>query len=58
MQLFSGDYIIALLQDLKNSMDKIAVLTIALSPECCGCWENAIRIMNMISENLEINFNL
>lgn len=58
MQLFSDEYIIALLQDLKNSMDKIAVLTIALSPECCGCWESAIRIMNMISENLEIKFNL
>jgi hypothetical protein len=24
-------------------MDKIDVITIALSPECCGGWENAFK---------------
>jgi hypothetical protein len=42
-QLFTDDVIIQLATSLKKILDKINVLTISLSPECCGGWENSIN---------------
>lgn len=58
MQLFTDDYIKAMVQNLKNGLEYIAVLTIALSPECCGGWDNAIRVMNIVGKELEIELQL
>lgn len=58
MQLFTDDYIKATIRDLKQGMEYVAVLTIALSPECCGGWNNAIRIMNFIAEELNLDLRL
>ena len=58
MQLFTDDYIKTTVKDLKQGMEHVAVLTIALSPECCGSWDNAIRVMNIVAEELEIELRL
>lgn len=58
MQLFTDDYIRSTIQNLNQKMDKVAVLTIALSPECCGCWDNAIRIINIVAKELGLKFQL
>lgn len=58
MQLFTDDYIRAMARNLKKGMEYVAVLTIALSPECCGSWDNAIRIMNIVAEELELELRL
>lgn len=53
MRLFSDDYIQAMAFDINKAMDKIAVMTIALSPECCGSWENAIRVFNLFADKID-----
>ncbi|WP_285826531.1 UPF0489 family protein [Bacteroides acidifaciens] len=58
IQLFTDDYIKATVQSLKNGIEYVAVLTIALSPECCGGWDNAIRIMNIVTEELGLELRL
>lgn len=58
MQLFTDDYIKATAQNLKKGLKHIDVVTIALSPECCGSWDNAIRVMNMVAKELELKFRL
>ena len=58
MRLFTDDYIRAMTRNLKQGMEHVAVLTIALSPECCGSWDNAIRIMNIVAEELELELRL
>jgi len=37
---------------------RISVITIALSPECCGNWENSLELMRYFSQKLEIDFNI
>lgn len=37
---------------------KIAVLTIALSPECCNGWDNSIRVYNYVAERLSLEMRL
>ena len=39
---------------LTITKDRIAVMTIALSPECCGGWENAIRIFNLLADKIDL----
>lgn len=58
MQLFTDNYIRATARNLKQGMKNVAILTIALSPECCGTWDNAIRIMNIVAEELELKLRL
>ncbi len=52
--LFSQDYIRSLSDAIKAGLlsGMIEVLTISLSPECCGSWENAEKML------LEFGFNL
>ena len=35
-------------------MDRIAVMTIALSPECSGGWDNAIRVFNLVADKIDL----
>lgn len=59
IQLFSDDYIRRIAELLQNNLQKIAVLTIAISPECLGGeqlsdkWENGFRILKIMSERIE-----
>jgi hypothetical protein len=39
-------------------MGNIEVLTIALSPELCGGWDNSLRVARLIIDHLQINFDL
>ena len=54
MRLFSDEYIKALASNINIAMDKIAVMTIALSPECCGGWSNAIYVFNLFAEEIDL----
>ena len=52
----SIEYIFEILKRfLKN---RITVMTFALSPECCGSWENSLEVMRIIAKKLEIDFNI
>lgn len=57
IQIYSNDAIGAFAKVIKKCMPNIDVLTIALSPECCGGWEESLRIMEIFSETLEISFS-
>ena len=57
-QLFTDEYIRTLCHDIIKGIDDIAVVTIALSPECCGGWDNSLRIANLISKELGLGFSL
>ncbi|MGZ3787955.1 MAG: peptide arginase family protein [Bacteriovorax sp.] len=54
LQLFSDDYIESLAISLRLGLESgmIKVLTIALSPECCGSWEKAEAMLEKVSRNL------
>ena len=59
IQLFSDEYIRSFAELLQKSMKRIAVLTIAISPECLGGndlkeqWRNGFRVLMIMSEKLE-----
>ena len=38
-----------IINNIKKAKDGIAVMTIALSPECCGGWDNAFRTYDLIA---------
>jgi hypothetical protein len=47
------------LQKIKAFLNgRIEVMTIALSPECCGGWENSLTLMDYFAKKLEIDFNI
>lgn len=51
MQLYSDEYIEAVLDELKKFTSlESSLLTIALSPACCGGWENAIKILEKMQK--------
>lgn len=59
--MLTNEYIQFLFEDLKNAMEeskKIAIVTIALSPECCGGWDKVIPIANYIAKELGLDFKL
>ena len=57
-QMYTDAYIRELCLKIKENLDKIAVVTIALSPEHCGSWRKAIRIANLMAEVFELDFNI
>ena len=59
-QMYSNDFIRNFFRIVKAKIDRneIKVTTIALSPECCGGWENAEKISRIACDILEIDFNL
>lgn len=52
LQLFSDEYIQLISEMLHEGLrlGGIKILTIALSPECCGSWEKAEMLLGKISE--------
>jgi hypothetical protein len=60
IRLFSDQYIERLFSSIRYhyQQGKIAVLTIALSPEFCGGWNNAEQLCSMVCEIMDIPFNL
>ena len=57
-QFVTDDYILGIAEEIKKKMAKIEVITIALSPECCGGWQNSERIARLIGSQLEYDFGL
>ncbi len=56
-QYLTDEYIRLICREIKSKLDTtIAVLTIAMSPECCGDWESSIRVTNIVAEELGLNF--
>lgn len=53
-------YIENLFKTVKNGLDrnKILCLTICLSPECCGGWQEAEHALDIAKKELGINFTL
>lgn len=43
---------------IQDNICEIAVITIALSPECCGGWENSTRIANIFSSYFDLGFSV
>ena len=58
IQLFSDEYIRKIAEILQRNLERIAVLTIAVSPDCLGgdCmsekWANGFRILKIMSEEI------
>ena len=42
MRILTDDYIRSLARAIKGLINEIKVVTVALSPECCGGWERAL----------------
>ena len=57
-QAFTFEFIWNLFEIIRNGLENIQVVTIALSPECCGSWDNAYRIARNISAYLKLDFQL
>ncbi len=53
-QFLTDEYVLKIAEEIKKSWDNIEVLTIALSPELCGGWDNAVRVARIITEYLQI----
>ena len=59
IKFISDEAIEFFMNQLKKYLDnRIDVLTIALSPECCGGWNNSLNLMHFISKALGIDFNI
>jgi hypothetical protein len=58
IRLYSKRFIQELVDTLLSYKNRIYSLTIALSPECCGGWDNAINICNFIVDRMKIDFSL
>ncbi len=55
-QFLTDEYIIKLCRDIIGCMDKIQVITIALSPEFCGGWQRAKRILKIMDGIFDLDF--
>lgn len=61
LQMLSYEYIHFFCNELREALeksDKIAIVTIALSPECCGGWDNVIPVANYVAKELGLDFKL
>ena len=59
-KLFDDEYIVSLANKFKQNKERIQVLTICLSPECCGKdliegWSNAICVLDTFMQALAIS---
>lgn len=58
-QYLTDDFIKTLCREIRKELNNvIEVLTIAMSPECCGGWSNTIRVTNIIAEELGLQFRM
>jgi len=57
-QLFTDDFIKEMCADILKGIDDIEVITIALSPECCGGWDKSYRIAKLMADSFGIEFSI
>lgn len=58
IQLFSDEFVIRIAKEIKKSLNKIAVFTIALSPEMCGGWDKSERVARLITNELGLEWEI
>lgn len=60
LELFSEDYINSIASSIQAGLNsgRIKVLTISLSPECCGSWEKAETLLAKFSKVLNLSVQL
>jgi len=56
VRILTNDYIRLLAKEIKRSLPYIAVITIALSPEWCGGWRNALNAISILNDELSLGF--
>lgn len=44
-----------IIQDCYIRTNKLEVITVALSPECCGGWNNSLRVYNKLAKHLGLD---
>ena len=57
-QMFTDDYIKELCLDILRGIEDIEVITIALSPECCGGWDKSYRLAKLMADSLGFEFKI
>ncbi|HCN52203.1 MAG TPA: hypothetical protein DIT10_24510 [Chryseobacterium sp.] len=57
-KIYSDELIKKIATILMENMDKIDAITIALSPECCGGWENAFETMKIFNDIMELDMQI
>ena len=60
IECFSDKYIEKLFQKIFeiNKSKKIKTITIALSPECCGGWNESFRILEIVKRSLKLDIDI
>lgn len=58
IQLFTDEFVIQIAKEIKKSLSKIKVLTIALSPEMCGGWDKSERVARLITDELGLKWTI
>jgi hypothetical protein len=56
--LLTDEYIIELCKNINEARKHIAVITICLSPECCGGWDASIKKAKLICKHLGFDLPL
>ncbi len=54
VQMYTDEFIEEFAKWLNREHDKAELIILCLSPECCGGWENAIRVLNIVLSALDI----
>jgi len=57
-QFLTDEYIHSVADEIKKAWDNIDVLTIALSPGYCGGWDNSLRVARIITDYLQLDFDI
>ncbi len=57
-QFLTDAYISSICDEIEKAIDKIDVITSALSPEFCGGWTETIRMAELISDRFSLSFKL
>jgi len=55
-QFLTDEYVLKICEEIQESISKIDVITIALSPEFCGGWDSAFRVLEIITNYFSIGF--
>jgi len=55
-RILNKSQIIKFAERLKPLIERSPLITICLSPECCGGWENSINMFYDVSKQLNVNF--
>jgi hypothetical protein len=58
IQFFDDEYIRVIAREISSAWNHIEVFTLCLSPECCGGWDNAVRVANIITGELGLEWEM